>query len=80
MSNENEKLFVESILNFEHNLANVQTYIKENFETESSFDPETGVLNIWNDNINESVQIIAAKEYIEENLGLDKVQIAFGKI
>lgn len=79
MSYKNLKNFIESTLNFNHDLAEAQSFIKENYNTESSYDEETGTLNIWNENINESVQIVAAKEYLEEKIGLDKIQIVFGK-
>lgn len=79
MDYSNLKKFALSIINFESDLAKLQAYIKENFNTESEFEDETDTLFIWNENINESVQLVAAKEYIANNFGLDRIQIAYGK-
>ena len=74
----NEKNYINDFLHFKTNLTNTQKYIKENFNIDSNFDEENGVLDIWNTS-NNNEYIIKAKEYIENNIGLDKIQIGFGK-
>ena len=44
-------------------------YIKENFNVSSTYDEENNKMNLWVENVNEGLQLIAAKQYIEDTLG-----------
>ena len=75
----NEREFVESIINHRSNISKSQDYIAENFNVCSEFDENDNLLYIWSNNVNESLQILAAKNYIENTIGSDKIQIVYGK-
>ena len=75
----NERDFVESIINHRLNISKSQDYIAENFHVCSEFDENDNLLYIWSKNVNESLQILAAKNYIENTIGSDKIQIVYGK-
>ena len=77
---ENEKKFAENILNFNHNLAEVQYYLKENFEIDSEYDEESGTLHLLNeDNVNEALAMATAREYAINSIGEDMIQVVYGK-
>lgn len=75
----NEVNFVESIVNHRSHISKAQDYISENFNICSEFDEEQNRLYIWTNNVNESLQMLAAKEYIENEIGSDKLEIVYGK-
>jgi len=75
----NEVSFVESIINHRAHVSKIQDYISENFNVCSEFDEESNKLYIWNTNVNESLQTLAAKEYVENEIGSDKIEIVYGK-
>lgn len=75
----NEVNFVESIVNHRAHVSKTQDYISENFNICSEFDEEQNKLYIWTNNVNESLQMLAAKEYIENEIGSDKLEIVYGK-
>jgi hypothetical protein len=79
MAYENEKSFAESVLNFDKEVEKAQAYIKENFRIESEWNEEESKLNIWTNNVNESLQLAAAKEYLENTLDTNAVDIIYGK-
>lgn len=76
---ENEKNFAESVLNFDKEVAKAQQYIKENFNIESEWNEEESKLNIWTNNVNESLQLAAAKEYLDNTLDTNAVDVVYGK-
>ena len=76
---ENEKQFAENVLNFDNIITKAQQYIKENFNIESTCDKTNSKLNIWTNNINESLQLAAAKEYLDNILDSNAVDIIYGK-
>ena len=63
------KLLIKRIVEYEKN--------KRVFNSE--FDENDNLLYIWSNNVNESLQILAAKNYIENTIGSDKIQIVYGK-
>lgn len=75
----NEKQLVESIVNNKSKIHNVTVYIKENYNIESSYDDSTNTLNIWSKNVNESLNLAAAKEYISKTIGEDMLKVKYGK-
>ena len=67
--NNNEYLFAKSIVNLDENINRTMEYIKENFNVSSTYDEENNKMNLWVENVNEGLQLIAAKQYIEDTLG-----------
>ena len=61
----NEAKFADIIVNYDKRVAEARDYIKTNFGVSSEYIEEEGMLNIYTDNINESLQLLAAKEYLE---------------
>ena len=78
MSKEDEKLIVEKFLNLEDDIKEAQEYIKENYHINSEYDNEEDIMYIWSNNVNESLNLAAAKEYIEETIGLEFVNVMYG--
>ena len=76
---DDEKRFVESILDFNHDLTQVQAYIKENFNIESEYDEEEGALHIWCENVNESLELASAKEYVNSCIDESMLQVVYGR-
>lgn len=79
--NKNDKnilAFVEKMVNYNDHIKNAQEYIKENYNVKSSFDDETNTLYIYSTNINESLNVVAAKEYINDTIGEDFVTVEYG--
>jgi len=76
---QNEKEFAESVLNFDKEVAKAQEYIKENFNIESKWNEQECKFFIWTNNVNESLQLAAAKEYLDNNLDKYAVDIVYGK-
>lgn len=79
MITNNEKNLVESFHNLESNICKAQEYIKENYHIESEYDNDDDTLYIWTNNINESLNLAAAKEYIAENIGYEMINVIYGK-
>jgi len=75
----NELKFAEKIVNFNENIKNIQSYIKENFNTESKFNEDEMKFNIWTTNIQDSLRLIAAKDYINEQLNDYNVEVEYKK-
>ena len=46
-------------------------YVQENFGVKAEYDEENNVINLSTSNINEGLQLIAAKEYIDNNFDSD---------
>jgi hypothetical protein len=61
----NEAKLADIIVNYDQRVLEARNYIKENFGVSSEYDEENGILNLYTENINESLQLLAAKEYIE---------------
>ena len=61
----NEAKFANLIVNYDKKLVECRKYIKENFGVESTFDEENQQLNLFTRNVNEGLQLMAAKEYVE---------------
>lgn len=79
MNNENEKILVEKFLNFNDDILAVQQYIKENYHISSEYDENEDIIYIWSPNVNESLNIAVAKEYILEQLGSEFINVILGK-
>lgn len=75
---DNELKLLNSILDHKENVEKAQNYIKENFGVNTKYDEETNTISLWTRNINESLQLVAAKEYVEKEIGLDSVNVKYG--
>lgn len=75
-NHDNEKTYIESILNLKDNLKAAQKTIKENFNIDTYYDEATSTMHILNEN---NRNCIKAKDYLLENIGSDKIQILYGK-
>jgi len=65
--NQNEYNFAKNIVKLNENVNKAIEYIKENFGVDAQYDEENGILNLSISQINEGLQLIAAKEYIDNN-------------
>ena len=65
---ENERKLADLIVNYDRHIADAQEYIKENFGVSSEYDAEEGSLRLYVTNVNYALQILAAKEYLEDRL------------
>lgn len=65
--NQNEYNFAKNIVKLNENVNKAIEYIKENFGVDGEYDEENGILNLSISNINEGLQLIASKEYIDNN-------------
>ena len=79
MSKENEKILVETFLGLNDNISKAQQYIKENYHINSEYSEEDDILYIWSPNVNESLKLAAAKEYIQETIGDEFINVIYGK-
>ena len=61
----NEAKFADLIVNYDKKLVECREYIKENFGIDSTYDEENQKLNLFTRNVNEELQLMAAKEYVE---------------
>ena len=64
---QNEYNFAKNIVNLEKNIDEAIQYIKENFQVNAKYNEETGTIDLSTVNINEGLQLLAAKEYIDNN-------------
>lgn len=62
---ENERRFADMIVNLEKYVAEVREYIKTNFDVDSHYDASTLTLRLYVTNVNNALQILAAREYVE---------------
>ena len=62
---ENEAKLADLIVNFDQRVYEAIQYIKENFGVSSEYNDEEQSLRLNTTNVNESLQILAAKEYLE---------------
>ena len=78
-NNENVKHFVESFVKFDENVKAAQEYIKETYNIDSTYSDADDTIYIWTENLNENLSLAAAREYIEEEIGLEMVNVIYGK-
>lgn len=74
---DNEKSFVKKVVDFECNVIKAQDYIKENFGVDSEFNPETLELKLVQNSVNEALQLVSAKDYLENELPEDMIKVIF---
>ena len=76
---ENIKNFISSIDNLEKNVDEARNYIKENYNIDSEYDSEKSELRIYCENANNALMNIKAKQYIDDKIRPEFIQVVFGK-
>lgn len=76
---ENETNFLKLLTGLDQHIADAQKYIKENYNIDSEYSTEDDALYIWSNNVNESMNLAAAREYVNEMLTEPMVQVIYGK-
>ena len=61
----NEAKLADIIVNYDQRVLEAREYIKTNFGVSSEYVEEEGILRIYTDNVNESLQLMGAKDYLE---------------
>ena len=79
-NNENVKHFVESFVKFDENVKAAQEYIKETYNIDSTYSDDDDTIYIWTENLNENLNLAAAREYIEQEIGLEMVNVIYGEL
>lgn len=74
---ENDIQFIKSVIDIDANVLKCQKYIKENFNIDSIFYPETLSIRLICNNINESLNILAAKEHIYDVITREFIAVEF---
>lgn len=74
---EDEKRFLESVVNFKADVNKVQNYVFDTMGVDSVYDDKENVIHLYTENINEALNVATAKEYVERTLG-DKVTVVCG--
>lgn len=65
---QNEYKFAKTIMKLDENINRVIEYVQENFGIKAEYDEENSIINLTTSNVNEGMQLLAANEYIKENL------------
>lgn len=75
---ENEKDFVKTFFEHKTNICKSQDYIKENFGINSEYNEETNTLHLFTNNVNESLNLATAKDYISKTLDETMINVKYG--
>ena len=75
---ENIKKLLDSLVELNESIDGVREYIKVNYGVDSRYD-DNGELYIWCDDPERSLNVKQAKEYIDDNIGEELVQVIYGK-
>ena len=63
--NNNEYQFAKDIVNLDKDITYALKYVKENYNVNAVYDEEENQINLSVENVNESLNLMAAKEYID---------------
>lgn len=74
---ENDINLIKSIVDIDANVMKCQKYIKENFNIDSEFIPESLSIRLVCNNVNESLNLLAAKEYIYDTMSEESIAVVF---
>lgn len=74
---ENERKLADLIVNYDKHIASAQAYIKENFGVSSEYNAKESSLRLYVTNVNNALQILAAREYLEERFPAGFVTIKY---
>jgi len=80
MFGENEKKFVESLVNHLSNVAKVQEYLKENMNVSSYYDEDNETLHLVANGINEGLVLAAAKDYVNQQIDEAMLSVVYGGV
>jgi hypothetical protein len=75
--NENEKRFVESIVNLEANVNKQLDYIKENYDIDGVFNEDDYTIKLECKNPENALMLAQAKAHIEAEIGEDFIRVVF---
>lgn len=74
---ENDIIFLREFVNIDANVAKCRNYIKENFNIDSIFNPENLSIKLICNNINESLNLLAAKEHIYDFMSEQMILVEY---
>lgn len=80
MIGDNEKLFVEALMNHLSRVAKTQEYLKENYNVSSYYDEDTETLHLVANGINEGLDLSAAKDYVESMFDEAMLSVVYGGV
>ena len=80
MFGKNEQKFVESLVNHLSNVAKVQDYLKENFNVLSYYDEDNETLHLVANEINEGLNLAAAKDYVHQQIDEAMLSVVYGGV
>lgn len=81
MFGENERNYVNTLVNHLPNVAKAQKYLKEHYGLYSEYDEEENTLYLQkSSNVNESLQLVSAKEYLEETFDPTMLEIKIANL
>ena len=80
MFGDNEKKFVEALMNHLSNVAKTQDYLKENYNVSSYYDEDTETLHLVANGINEGLDLAAAKEYVNQQIDEAMLSVVYGGV
>ena len=80
MIGDNEKQFVEALINHLPRVAKTQAYLKENFNVSSYYDEDTETLYLVANGINEGLDLAAAKEYVNQQIDEAMLSVVYGGV
>lgn len=78
MLGENEKKFIENLINHVANVAKAQAYIKENYGVNSYYDEETETLHLVGNLINEGLNLASARDYVRDQFDEAMLNVTIG--
>lgn len=68
---QNEYKFAKNIVNHDKQISEAIDYVIRNFGVKAEYDEDNNIINLTTSNINEGLQLLAAKEYIDNNFDKD---------
>ena len=80
MIGDNEKQFVEALINHLPRVAKTQEYLKENFNVSSYYDEDNETLHLVANGINEGLDLAAAKEYVNQHFDEAMLSVVYGGV
>lgn len=72
-----EKKFIKKVVDWDVLVQRGAAEVKENFNVNSEVDIDECTIRLSCDNVNESLNLLAAKEYLENELGEEFITVIF---
>ena len=78
--NNNEEIinYLDSIINADNYIKEAQESILENYGVKSIYKKEKNTLYLYTENVNESLNVVAAKESLLDDFPLEMLNIEYG--